>query len=87
MPGKSYLALKGPHTVNLQTAGLDPTLQLLHEMAPLGEWQQVTEKALLSLAITDTLAEEAYKVNITDIIRIEGGSYTAVLWGIVSTNQ
>lgn len=87
IPGKNYLALKAPYTINIQAAGLDPALQLLHEMAPLGEWQQVTGKALLTLSITDTLAEEAYTVHITDSVRIEGGSYTAVVWGIVSTLQ
>jgi hexosaminidase len=87
VPGKGYLSLEGPFTVSLNSPGLEPALSLLETLSPFGSQPANGRAALMQLGILPSLSEEEYTVRIGEDVKIEGGSYTAVVWGIVSVLQ
>jgi hexosaminidase len=85
--GNGYFLLDGPLTVSFGSPELKPALSLLEDLSPVGVRSEEDGDAHIRLGILSSLSEEEYTVQIEDDVRILGGSYTAVIWGIVSVMQ
>lgn len=81
-----YLRLKSQVSVKLASAELKPALEIIKTALP-GIDIVTSDEAHIVLTVDSSFSEEAYSLLVDENISVKGGSYRAVVWGIVSALQ